>query len=131
MKGYVADIEKLTEENQNFRHVLYTGHNLQLVLMALNPGEDIGMEVHNGHDQFFRVEEGQGQVEIDGTATAVSAGDAFIVPAGAKHNVTNIGENPFKIYTLYAPPEHKDQVVAATKAQAEANPVKFDGGMTE
>ena len=87
MKGYLADIETLTEENTDFRKVLYTGHNLQLVLMSLTPGQDIGMETHATHDQFFRIEKGHGEVVIDGVRHKIKGGDALVVPAGAKHNV--------------------------------------------
>lgn len=131
MKGFVDDIEGLTESNGDFRRVLYTGQHLQLVLMALKPGEDIGEEVHVDRDQFFRVEEGDGEVLIDGKPTAVKAGDAILVPAGARHNVRNTGGEAMKLYTLYGPPEHRDGVVRATKAEAEANEEHFDGRTTE
>lgn len=129
MKGFVDDIETLTEGNTDFRRVLYTGKHLQLVLMALQPGEDIGEEVHEGHDQFFRIEAGKGEVLIDGQRHAVKADDAVIVPAGARHNVTNTGDVSLKLYTLYAPPEHKDGVVHPTKADAVEE--HFDGVTTE
>ena len=129
MKGYKDNIEKQTEENTDFRRVLYTGKHLQLVLMALQPGEDIGEEVHAGHDQFFRIEAGVGEVLIDGQRHAVKADDAVIVPAGANHNVTNTGDVPLKLYTLYAPPEHKDGLVHPTKAGAIEE--HFDGVTTE
>ena len=129
MKGFVDDIEKLTEENNDFRRVLYTGKHLQLVLMALAPGEDIGEEVHAGHDQFFRIEAGQGEVRIDGVRHAVKADDAVIVPGGALHNVINTGSEPLKLYTLYAPPEHRDGVVHTRKAGAVDE--HFDGVTTE
>lgn len=133
MKGYVDNIEKRTKENDDFRRVLYTGKHMQLVLMTLQPGEDIGEEVHDDVDQFFRIEKGEGAVEIDGVAHAVEDDDAIIVPAGARHNVINSGEKPLKLYTLYAPPEHKDGVVQATKAEAEARheAEQFDGTTTE
>ena len=129
MKGFVDDIEKLTEGNSDFRRVLYTGKHLQLVLMALQPGEDIGEEVHAGHDQFFRIEAGQGEVRIDGVRHAVKADDAVIVPGGALHNVINTGSEPLKLYTLYAPPEHRDGVVHPRKA--DASDEHFDGATTE
>ena len=129
MKGFVNDIEKLTEENTDFRRVLYTGKHLQLVLMALAPGEDIGEEVHAGHDQFFRIEAGQGEVLIDGTRHRVKADDAIIVPGGALHNVINTGSDPLKLYTLYAPPEHRDGVIHPRKA--DASDEHFDGVTTE
>jgi mannose-6-phosphate isomerase-like protein (cupin superfamily) len=129
VKGFVDDIEKLTEENTDFRRVLYTGKHLQLVLMALRPGEDIGAEVHEDRDQFFRVEEGSGEVVIDGTRHAIADDDAIIVPAGARHNVINNGRGTLKLYTLYGPPEHRDGVVHATKAGATEE--HFDGTTTE
>lgn len=131
MKGFVEDIEKLTEENAHFRRVLYTGKHLQLVLMALRPGEEIGEEVHEEHDQFFRIEVGKGEVFIDGVRTKIKSDDAVIVPAGARHNVVNTGDKSLKLYTLYAPPEHRDGVVHVTKAEAEANEEHFDGKTTE
>lgn len=129
MKGFVKNIEQLTLDNADFRRVLYTGKHLQLVLMTLQPGDDIGEEVHDGHDQFFRIESGKGEVLIDGTRHAVEDDDAVIVPAGARHNVTNTGAAPLKLYTLYAPPEHKDGVVHPAKA--DANEEHFDGVTTE
>ncbi len=131
MKGFVQDIEKLTEENDDFRRVLYTGNNLQLVLMALPPGEDIGEEVHDDRDQFFRVEDGNGEIWIDGVRTKIKSDMAMIVPAGARHNVKNTGDEPLKLYTIYGPPEHIDGTVHATKAQAEASEEHFDGKTTE
>lgn len=129
MKGFVDDIERLTVDNNDFRRVLYTGRNLQLVLMTLKAGEEIGAEVHDGHDQFFRFEEGEGTVEIDGNRSPVKADDAVIVPAGARHNVINTGAGPLKLYTLYAPPEHRDGVVHRTKAEVVEE--HFDGKTTE
>ncbi|MES2343880.1 MAG: cupin domain-containing protein [Pseudomonadota bacterium] len=131
MKGFVADIEELTEDNKDFRRVLYTGKHLQLVLMALKPGEDIGEEVHPDHDQFFRVEKGKGEVWIDGVRTKIKGDDAIIVPAGAKHNVINTGDKSLKLYTIYGPPDHKDGIVRATKVEAEATEEHFDGTTTE
>lgn len=131
MKGFVQDIEELTENNGDFRRVLYTGKHLQLVLMALKPGEEIGEEVHEDHDQFFRVEKGKGEVWIDGARTKIKGDDAIIVPAGAKHNVVNTGDKPLKLYTIYGPPDHKDGVVRKTKAEAEASEEHFDGATTE
>lgn len=131
MKGFVDDIEKLTEENGDFRRVLYTGHHLQLVLMALNPGEEIGEEVHDDRDQFFRVEAGQGELLIDGAKHRVSADFAMIVPAGARHNVRNTGREALKLYTLYGPPEHRRDVVHHDKAQADRDHEHFDGKTTE
>ena len=130
MKGFCDDIEKLTEENQDFRRVLYTGKNLQLVLMTLQPGEEIGEEVHEDRDQFFRIEEGSGVIDIDGAENAVEDDIAVIVPAGARHNVRNTGDKPLHLYTIYAPPEHKDGIVQATKEEAEArhHDEEWDGG---
>lgn len=131
MKGFVDDIEDLTEENEDFRRVLYTGRHLQLVLMALQPGEEIGEEVHPDNDQFFRVEKGEGEVWIDGQRTRIEDDDAIVIPAGARHNVINTGAKPLKLYTIYGPPDHKDGVVRATKAEAEAREEHFDGATTE
>jgi mannose-6-phosphate isomerase-like protein (cupin superfamily) len=129
MKGFVADIEELTEENSDFRRVLYTGKNIQLVLMAIQPGEDIGEEIHADRDQFFRVEKGNGEVVIDGNRSKVKSDDAIIVPAGARHNIVNTGQEPLRLYTLYAPPEHRDRTVHATKADVTEE--HFDGKTTE
>ena len=118
-KGFIADIEDQTEENRDFRRVLYTGPHMQLVLMSLAPGEDLGEEVHETTDQFFRVEEGKGQVVIDGHETRIESDIAIIVPAGTRHNVKNTGQKPLRFYTLYAPPEHPDGTVHRTKADAE------------
>ncbi len=131
MRGFVADIEKMTEHNKDFRRVLYTGKNLQLVLMTIAPGEDIGEEVHEGHDQFLRVEEGKGEAWIDGNMTKIEEDFAILVPAGAKHNVKNTGHKPLKLYTLYGPPEHADGVVHATKADAVGSEEHFVGKTTE
>lgn len=131
MKGFVDDIEKLTTENKDFRRVLYTGQNLQLVLMAIPPGEEIGEEVHDDRDQFFRVEKGKGEVLIDGKRSKIEDDDAIIVPAGARHNVVNTGDEPLKVYTLYGPPEHRDGTVHKTKAEADAAEEHFDGKTTE
>ncbi|MGH6997742.1 MAG: cupin domain-containing protein [Phenylobacterium sp.] len=131
MKGFVDDIEELTESNKDFRRVLYTGKHLQLVLMSLKPGEEIGEEVHDTHDQFFRIEKGKGEVWIDGVKTKVKADFAIIVPAGARHNVINTGDKALRLYTLYGPPEHRDGIVRATKAEADANEEHFDGVLTE
>jgi mannose-6-phosphate isomerase-like protein (cupin superfamily) len=133
VKGFCDDIEKLTEENQDFRRVLYTGKNLQLVLMTLQPGEEIGEEVHEDRDQFFRIEEGSGVVDIDGVENAVEDDIAVIVPAGARHNVRNTGDEPLQLYTIYGPPEHKDGIVQSTKAEADARHAQeeWDGGTTE
>ncbi len=133
MKGFCDDIEKLTEENDDFRRVLYTGQHLQLVLMTLQPGEEIGEEVHDDRDQFFRIEEGSGVVDIDGVENPVKDDIAVIVPAGARHNVRNTGDEPLQLYTIYGPPEHKDGVVQSTKAEAESrhHDEEWDGATTE
>jgi mannose-6-phosphate isomerase-like protein (cupin superfamily) len=131
MKGFIADIEDLTTSNTDFRRVLYTGKFLQLVLMTLQPGEEIGEEVHEDHDQFFRIESGSGEVLIDGVRTPIKDDDAVIVPAGARHNVTNTGDQPLTLYTLYGPPDHREGVVHRTKAEADAAEEHFDGTTTE
>jgi mannose-6-phosphate isomerase-like protein (cupin superfamily) len=131
MKGFVSDIEELTEANSDFRHVLYTGKHLQLVLMSLLPGDDIGEEVHDNRDQFFRIEKGKGEVVIDGKRTKIKSDDAVVVPAGARHNIVNTGDKPLRLYTLYGPPNHRDGFAAATKAQAAMSTEHFDGTPTE
>src|SRR5512145_3104127 len=118
-KGFAANIEEETRKNTDFRRVLYTGKFSQLVLMSLKPKEDIGEEVHEDVDQFFRFEEGEGVVVIDATRHAVKDGSAVIVPSGAKHNVINTsGSKNLKLYTIYSPPEHQDKVVRKTKQEA-------------
>ena len=133
MKGYVDNIERATVANESFRRVLYTGRNLQLVLMTLPPGCDIGEEVHEDRDQFFRIEEGEGEIRIDGVANRVEDDFAVIVPAGARHNVVNTSSAPLRLYTIYGPPEHRDGVVHATKEQAERDHDNdhWDGETTE
>jgi mannose-6-phosphate isomerase-like protein (cupin superfamily) len=131
MKGYVDDIQTATRRNTDFRRVLYTGSNLQLVLMTLQPGEEIGEETHDDRDQFFRIEEGRGEVVIDGLSHRVADDYAVIVPAGARHNVINSGSAPLKLYTLYGPPEHRDSVVHRTRGEAVADHEHFDGTTSE
>lgn len=132
MRGYKDNIDKLTLENDNFRKVLYTGKHSQLVLMTLKPSEEIGMEVHNENDQFFRFESGEGKVIIDGNEYTVGDGDAVIVPTGAEHNVINTSSTePLKLYTIYSPAHHQDGIVRATKEEAESNEAEFDGQTTE
>ena len=131
MKGFVGNIEEMTEENSDFRRVLYTAPQMQLVLMALRPGEEIGEEIHKDRTQFFRVEQGTGEVWIDGVSTSIESDAAIVVPAGARHNIRNTGGTPLKVYTLYAPPEHVDGTVHVTKAAAEASDEHFDGNTTE
>ncbi|MFA5898817.1 MAG: cupin domain-containing protein [Hyphomicrobium sp.] len=130
MKGFVQNIEKVAVENNEFRRVLYTAKHCQLVVMALKPKEEIGAEVHK-LDQFFRVEEGTGEAVLDGIRTKIQAGFAVLVPAGAKHNIINTGAVPLKLYTLYAPPNHRDRVVHHTRDDAEADTEHFDGNTTE
>lgn len=130
MKGYVQDIESVAIGNDDFRRVLYTARNCQLVVMALKPQEDIGAEVHK-LDQFFRVEQGQGEAVLDGVKTAIKAGYAVVVPAGARHNIINTGTEPLKLCTIYSPPNHRDGVVHHTRADAEADTEHFDGKTSE
>ena len=131
MKGFVDDIEELTEDNSAFRRVLYTGKHLQLVLMSIPPGEEIGEEVHETHDQFFRIEEGKGEIWIDGERSPIEEDDAVLVPAGARHNVVNTGKKALKLYTLYGPPEHREGVVHRSREEAERSSEHFDGRTTE
>ncbi|MFZ2310892.1 MAG: cupin domain-containing protein [Patescibacteria group bacterium] len=132
MKGYKNNIEKLTLMNENFRQVLYTGKHSQLVVMSLSPMEEIGLEVHEDSDQFFRFEMGTGRVIIDGVEQIVGDGDVIIIPAGAKHNIINTSEvEPLKLYTIYSPAHHRDGVTHLTKKQAERDDEEFDGVTTE
>lgn len=132
MKGFNANIEKETRENENFRKVLYTGKHSQLVLMSLEPKEEIGMEVHEDNDQFFRFEKGEGRVFIDGNEYEVADGSAVIIPAGAEHNVINVSDSErLKMYTIYSPAHHADGTIHKTKAEALANEEEFHGDTTE
>lgn len=132
MQGYVKNIGEETGKNNNFRQVVYTGKHCQLVLMSLNPGEDIGEEVHEDVDQFFRFESGQGKVILDGVEQNIEAEFAVLVPAGAKHNIINTSDSEsLKLYTIYSPPNHRDGVIHATKEQAESDSEHFDGKTTE
>jgi len=132
MKGYVTNIENDTLSNENFRKVLYTAKHSQLVLMSLRPKEEIGMEVHPENDQFFRIEKGTGKCIIDGNEYEISDGTAIVVPAGAQHNVINTSDREeLKLYTIYSPAHHKDQIVRLTKEEAMANEAEFDGVTTE
>ncbi len=131
MKGYVQNIEAATLGNENFRKVLYTGHNIQLVLMTLQPGDEIGEETHDDGDQFFRFEAGEGEVWIDDVCHKVSGDDGVIIPQGAKHNVINSGKEPLKLYTIYGPPEHIDGTIHKTKSDADNAHEHFDGKTTE
>lgn len=130
-KGYVDNIEQATIGNEDFRRVLYTGEHIQLVAMTLQPGEEIGEEVHDDRDQFFRIEEGSGEIRIDGKANRVEDDFGVIVPAGARHNVVNTGDAPLRLYTIYGPPEHVDGIVHGTKQEADASDEHFDGRTTE
>lgn len=131
-KGYYGNIEKDTLENENFRKVIYTSKYSQLVLMTLLPGEEIGMEVHEDHDQFFRFEAGEGKVFIDESVYEVKDGDAVVVPAGAQHNVVNTSDLvSLKLYTIYSPAEHQDGVIRKTKQEAETSEEHYDGKTTE
>jgi len=130
MKGYVQNIENLAVRNDKFRQVLYTAKNCQLVIMSLRPQEDIGAEIHKV-DQFFRVEEGSGEAVLNGVRTVIEAGFAIIVPAGTNHNIINTGNVSLKLYTIYAPPNHRDGVIHETRADAEGDKEHFNGLTTE
>lgn len=131
-KGFKANIEKETLENNDFRKVLYTAKYSQLVLMSLLPEEEIGLETHSDNDQFFRFETGEGRVVIDETIHEVKNGDVIIVPCGSKHNVINVSNIlPLKFYTIYSPAHHKDKIVMLTKKEAEASKEEFDGVTSE
>ncbi len=130
-KGYVDNIERATVDNGDFRRVVYTGAHLQLVLMTLQPGEEIGAETHDDRDQFFRIEQGKGEIHIDGVKNEVEDDYGVIVPAGALHNVINTGDAPLRLYSIYGPPEHVDGTVHKTKAEADAAHEHFDGKTTE
>lgn len=131
MNGYIANIEKLSLENNNFRTVLYTAEHSQLVLMSLSSGEDIGEEIHDV-DQFLRIEKGSGTAILNGISHELSDGSSIVVPAGTKHNIINSDSGEMKLYSLYMPPHHRDGTVHATKADAEADTEdEFDGTTTE
>jgi mannose-6-phosphate isomerase-like protein (cupin superfamily) len=129
--GLVTDIEKATEQNADFRHVIYTAKHSQLVVMALPPGEHIGAETHRDVDQFFRVEDGSGEVMLGTERRTLGPGSAIVVPAGTKHDVKCTGDKPLKLYTIYSPPQHRDGVVHHTRADAERDTEHFDGRTTE
>ena len=132
MKGFKTNIERDTLKNRNFRKVIYTGKNSQLVLMSLKPKEEIGLETHPENDQFLRFEGGTGRVIVDDSKYTVKDGDAVVIPAGAKHNVVNTSATEeLKIYTIYSPPHHEDGTVHKTKEQAEKDDEEFDGKTTE
>jgi mannose-6-phosphate isomerase-like protein (cupin superfamily) len=132
MKGFKINIEKTTKDNSDFRKVLYTSKHSQLVLMSLQPKEEIGEEVHPGNDQFFRIESGHGKCIIDGNEYEISDGDAIVIPAGARHNIINTETDAgLKMYTIYSPAHHKDKLIRATKKEAEMSSIEFDGVTTE
>jgi len=132
MKGFKSNIERDTLENNNFRKVLYSGKHLQLVLMSIEAGGEIGEEIHHDNDQFFRFESGTGKCIIDGNEYHLKDGDVIVIPAGAKHNIINTNDTAeLKMYTIYAPPHHKDGIVRTTKDEAEKNEAEFDGVTTE
>lgn len=132
MKGYITNIEKDTLENENFRKVLYTTPHSQLVLMTIAPNDDIGGEVHKEHDQFIRIEEGEGEAVLNGKRTPITDGMAIVIPAGTRHNIINTsGDKPLRLYTLYCPPEHKDGTIHKAKADALAHEEHFDGVISE
>lgn len=131
MKGYVTNIEEKALANDYFREVLYTDERVQLVVMSLLPSEDIGEEVHD-LDQFIRIEKGTGKAVLDGVEHAVADGSAIVIPKGTRHNIINTSTtDAMKLYTLYAPPDHKDHLIHKTKAEAEANDAPFDGVTSE
>lgn len=132
MKGFVKNIREIVNDNVDFRHVIYTAKHSQLVLMCLQPGEEIGLEVHNENDQFFLFEAGSARVVIDDNTQDVSEGFVALVPAGAKHNVINTSQtNQLRLLTMYMPPHHQDGIVRSTKSEAEANEAEFDGQTSE
>ena len=122
MTGFVVELEKATLENNNYRKVLYTSKRSQLVLMTIQPGDDIGLETHAEHDQFIRVEAGTAKAILGGEEQTLVDGTAVVIPAGIEHNVVNIGTDELKLYSLYTPPEHPDGTIHATKADALADP---------
>ncbi|MBL8030789.1 MAG: cupin domain-containing protein [Candidatus Doudnabacteria bacterium] len=130
MNGYITNIEQDSIQNTNFRKVVYTARHMQLVLMSLMPGEEIGEEVHE-LDQFLRIDAGTGKAVLDGVEHDIADGFALVVPQGMKHNIINTGGESLKLYTIYAPPDHKDGEVQATKADAIENEQPFDGVTTE
>lgn len=132
MKGFKINIEKSATGNDNFRKVLYTSAHSQLVLMSLQPDEEIGEEIHHDNDQFFRIEKGRGKCIIDGNEYELHHGDAIVIPAGAKHNIMNVAKDAsLKMYTIYSPAHHKDGIVRTTKADAASHEAEFDGVTTE
>ncbi len=130
MKGYIGDIEKETKENENFRKVLYTAKNCQLVVMCIQPGDEIGEEVHD-LDQFIRIEDGKAKAVLDDVEHEMEDDYAVVIPAGVKHNLINTGDEPLKLYTIYSPPEHRDGVIHQTRENAMEDEEHFDGKTTE
>ena len=131
MKGYTVNIEKETRENENFRKVLYTAKNSQLVVMSINPGEEIGEEIH-ALDQFIRIEEGEARAILNGVSREIKTDYAVVIPAGTKHNIINASKDKdLKLYTVYSPPNHRDGVIHRAKAEAMADDEHFDGKTTE
>ena len=124
MTGYVGNIEQKTQENENFREVLFTAPHSQLVVMALQPGEEIGMEVHPNNDQFLRIESGTGKAILNGEESVISDGFAIVVPAGTNHNIVNTGQGKMKLYTVYSPANHPPGTIHKTKAEAVADPAE-------
>ncbi len=131
MKGYIADIEALTNGNASFRLVLYSGAHMQLVLMSLQPGEEVGGEINSDTDQFFRIEQGKGRLVMGGAAHKLKSGDVAIDPAGEHHNLICCGDKPLRFYTIYGPPHHMDKLEQTTKAEADRSHETFDGVSTE
>jgi mannose-6-phosphate isomerase-like protein (cupin superfamily) len=116
---YIGNIEKETLENENFRKVINTTERSQLVVMSLEPGDDIGMEIHDEHDQFIRIEQGMAAVILNGETSVVKDDFAIVIPAGTEHNLINVGEEKLKLYTIYTPPEHPAGTVHVDKAEAD------------
>lgn len=132
MKGFYTNINETALNNTDFRQVLYTGQHSQLVLMSLKPGEEIGSEVHSDNDQFFQFEGGTGRVDVDDSSYEVTNRNLVLIPAGARHNIINTSDSEdLKMYTIYSPAHHKDGIVRATKAEAQADGPEFDGVTTE
>ena len=128
MAGYVVDIEQKTKENEHFREVLFTAPHQQLVVMTLQPGEEIGLERHEDGDQFLRVEEGEGEATLDGVRHLLRDSSVVVVPAGVEHNFVNTSSTtPLRLYTIYSPPEHPDGTVHVTKAEADAAEAEAHG----
>ncbi len=129
MTRFVEDIEELTQENKDYRRLLYTGKHLQLVLMSLKGGEETGEDVHMEHDQFFRVEKGKGELVLEGDRVKINRGDAVIVPAGARHNVINTGEKSMKLFMIYGPPHDPEVIVSL--GQCDLKTAETDGESTQ